>query len=138
MQDSERKLPGKQEQALVALLRHGTTRAAAAACGVNESTLWRYMQDAEFSRRYRAARGAVVEQTISMLQQASAAAVQALVNVMRDERAPASARVTAARTIIEQSVAGVQLTDLRQEVEEIRRLLGEREGSRFGESRARA
>jgi hypothetical protein len=137
MQDAEKKLPGKQEAALTALLQHGTTRAAAAACGVNESTLWRYMQDADFQRRHRAARRAVVEQTISMLQQAGAAAVATLVKVMQDTAAPASARVSAARAIIEQGVSAVELTDLQQQVEEIKRLLAAREGEQSA-TRARA
>jgi AcrR family transcriptional regulator len=117
MQDSERKLPGKQEPALAALLQHGTTRAAAKACGVNESTLWRYLQDAEFQRRHREARRAVVEQTISMLQQAGAAAVATLVKVMQDTDAPASARVAAARAIIEQGIGAVELTDLMERID---------------------
>ena len=48
--------------------------------------------------------------------------------VAEDREAPASSRVAAAKAIIEQSISAVQLTDLQAEVEEIKRLLAEREG----------
>jgi hypothetical protein len=57
--------------------------------------------------------------------------------VAEDREAPASSRVAAARTILEQSIGGVELTELRQEVEEIKQMLAEREGQP-GATRARA
>ncbi len=124
------KLSRKQEAAIAALLSHDTVKAAALACGVSEATLWRWMQLPEFQTRHRAARTSVVETAIGLMQQACTGAVATLVKVMRDETAPASARVGAARCVIEQSLRAVEVGDLQAEVEEIKRLLGEKEHAR--------
>ena len=47
----------KQEQAIASLLREATLESAAQAVGVGESTLRRWLQQPEFHRAYRAARG---------------------------------------------------------------------------------
>jgi hypothetical protein len=122
------KLPPKAEKVLTALLHHGAVRSAAKDAGVSEATVFRYLQDSEFQRRYRAARADVVDAAIALMQRLCANAVTTLGAVMHDTDAPASARVAAARTILEQSIGGVELTELRQEVEEIKQMLAEREG----------
>jgi hypothetical protein len=71
------------------------------------------------------------------MQRLCANAVSTLAAVMHDTTAPASARVSAAKTILEQSIGGVELTELRQEVEDIKGMLAEREG-KPGATRARA
>ena len=121
------KFPPKAEKVLVALLHHGAVRAAAKESGVSEATVFRYLQDAEFQRRYRAARADVVDAAVALMQRLCSNAVTTLDTVMHDTDAPASARVSAARTILEQSMSGVELTQLRQEVEEIKQMLAERE-----------
>jgi hypothetical protein len=131
------KLPPKAEKVLTALLHHGAVRAAAKEAGVSEATVFRYLQDAEFQRRYRAARASVVDAAIALMQRLCSNAVSTLDTVMHDTEAPASARVSAARTILEQSIGGVELTELRQEIEEIKQMLAEREGA-TGATRARA
>ncbi len=131
------KLPPKAEKVLTALLHHGAVRSAAKDAGVSEATVFRYLQDAEFQRRYRAARADVVDAAIALMQQLCSNAVSTLGAVMHDTDAPASARVSAAKTILEQSIGGVELTGLRQEIEEIKGMLAEREGV-TGATRARA
>jgi molybdenum-dependent DNA-binding transcriptional regulator ModE len=131
------KLPPKAEKVLTALLHHGAVRSAAKEAGVSEATVFRYLQDAEFQRRYRQARAGVVDAAIALMQRLCANAVSTLAAVMHDTDAPASARVSAARTILEQSMSAVELTGLRQEVEEIKQMLAEREGV-TGATRARA
>jgi AcrR family transcriptional regulator len=122
------KFPPKAEKVLTALLHHGVVRAAAKEAGVSEATVFRYLQDSEFQRRYRAARASVVDAAIALMQRLCANAVSTLDTVMHDTEAPASARVSAAKTILEQSIGGVELTELRQEVEDIKQMLAEREG----------
>ncbi len=131
------KIPPKAEKVLTALLHHGAVRAAAKDAGVSEATVFRYLQDAEFQRRYRAARADVVDAAVALMQRLSVNAVTTLGTVMHDTKAPASARVSAAKTILEQSMSGVELTELRQEVEEIKQMLAEREVV-TGATRARA
>ncbi len=131
------KFPPKAEKVLVALLHHGAVRAAAKEAGVSEATVFRYLQDAEFQRRYRAARADVVDAAVALMQRLCSNAVTTLGTVMHDNKAPASARVSAAKTILEQSMSGVELTQLRQEIEEIKGMLAEREGKPVA-TRARA
>ena len=121
------KLSRKQEAAIAALLSHGTVKAAAQAVGVSEATLWRWMQLPEFQTRHRAARTSVVETAIGLMQQACTGAVATLVKVMQDETAPASARVGAARTVIEQSLRAVELVDLQERIERLEETLGAQE-----------
>jgi hypothetical protein len=134
---SDEKLTPKQEAALIALLAHGTTEAAYEAAGVSKSTMWRWLQLDAFQRRYRAARRQLVETAIAQLQSNCTIAVRVLREVAEDKDAPASSRVSAAKAIIEQSVSAIELTDLQEQVQELRQLLTTQEATRFGKSRAR-
>ncbi len=107
-------LPEKQEAALLALLSHKTLKEAALSAGVSLPTLWRYLRDPVFSLRYREARRELVECAMVRLQNDAEHAAKVLRDVADDKTAPASARVTAARTIIELSVKSVELGDLQQ------------------------
>ncbi len=51
----------KQEKAIAALLSTSAMKDAAARSGINEGTLWRWLQLPEFAASYRAARRQVVE-----------------------------------------------------------------------------
>ncbi len=124
------KLPPKAEKVLTALLHHGAVRSAAKEAGVSEATVFRYLQDAEFQRRYRQARASVVDAAIALMQRLCSNAVTTLGSVMQDTGAPASARVAAARTILEQSMSAVELMDLQERVEMLEKSLPVTEGKR--------
>jgi hypothetical protein len=109
-------LPEKQEAALLSLLSHKTLKEAALAAGVSLPTLWRYLRDPIFSLRYHEARRELVECAMVRLQNDSEHAACVLRDVADDTQAPAGARVTAARTIIELSVRSVELGDLQQRI----------------------
>jgi hypothetical protein len=130
MKPLEQKLTAKQEQALIALLDCGEIKQAAETAGVTKVTLWRWLQSPEFQSRYRAARRQLVETAIAQLQSDCTVAVRVLREVAEDKEAPASSRVAAAKTIIEQSVAAIQLTDLQERLEEVERMLQEQEAKR--------
>jgi DNA-binding MurR/RpiR family transcriptional regulator len=127
MNPSAEKLTPKQEAALLALLDNNTIEAAYKAAGISKATMWRFMQDANFQTRYRAARRQVVETAIAQLQQDCGIAVRVLREVAEDREAPASSRVAAAKTILDQSVAAIELTDIQERLEQVERMLGERE-----------
>jgi hypothetical protein len=112
-------LPAKQELALQAVISHPTLKEAALAAGVSESTLWRYMQDEQFSRKLREARREAVNHAVIRLQRASGDAVTVLRDLMMKEDAPASARITAARTVLDYSIRVVEMDELRTRVEEL-------------------
>lgn len=92
---------------------------AAKKAKVSETTLWRWLQIPAFQSRYRTARRNLVESAIAQLQRDATVAVRVLREVAEDTEAPAAARVTAARTILEQSISAVELTDLMERVEQL-------------------
>jgi hypothetical protein len=112
LQGAGEDLTPKQEKAIVALLSEGTTKAAAEKAGVNEATLWRWLQLPEFQSCYRALRRQLVEVAISELQSNASAAVRRLRTIIDDDKAPVSSQVAAARIIIEQSIVGIEKMDL--------------------------
>ena len=113
------KLSRNQERAIAALLTHPTMSKAAAAAGVGEVTLWRWMQIPEFKEQYRLARREAVSQAVGHLQGACSVAVLALTDISQDVNCPASARVSAAKSILELALKGVELEDLAVRVEEL-------------------
>ena len=103
-----------REQAILALLAHPTIGEAAAACGVGDVTLWRWLQQPDFAERYRAARRQVVEGAIANLQQA---ATEAAATLRRNLTCGvASVEVRAALAVLEQAIKGAELLDLAERV----------------------
>ncbi len=130
MQVVEEKLTPKQERALVALLDCGEIKKASETAGINEATLWRWLQLSDFQTRYRAARRQLVETAIAQLQSDCTIAARVLREVAEDKEAPASSRVAAARTILEQSIGAIELMDLQERVEMLEKMLPATEGKR--------
>jgi hypothetical protein len=116
-------LPPKQELALRAVISHPTLKEAALAAGISETTLWRYMQDAEFSRRLREARREAVSHTVTRLQQASSDAVTVLRDLMLKEDAPPAARISAARTVLDYSFRAAEQEEQRARIDELEQFI---------------
>ncbi len=108
------KLSRKQDQAIAALLAASNIPDAAVQAGVGERTLYRWLQDAVFQRAYREARRQVVQHAIVQVQHACEGAVATLRAVMENADAPASARVSAARVVLDTSIKAVELEDIEQ------------------------
>ena len=107
------KLSRKQEQGISALLLQPTLIDAATAIGVDERTLRRWLREhGPFQSAYREARRQIVQQAVVQVQHATGTAVHTLLAVMQDANAPASAKVSAAKTIIETAIKAVELEDL--------------------------
>ncbi len=104
------------EQAALALLEYPTVAEAARAVEVSETTLYRWMNETEFKEVYRTARREVVRQAVARLQRACRMAVDTLQDVMECGDSPASARVTAARTVLEMAFKAVELEDIDERV----------------------
>jgi AcrR family transcriptional regulator len=117
--DFDGKLTPIQERAVVSLLSHATMRTAAKAVGVDEATLWRWLQDKDFHAAYMTARRETMQHAMARLQQISSEAVSTLREVMKDKTAKGSERVSAAKAIIEYSIKSVEIEDLAQRVEEL-------------------
>jgi DNA-binding MurR/RpiR family transcriptional regulator len=130
------KLPAKKERAITALLSEPTLREAAARCGVNETTLWRWTQEDDFRRAYRETRRHLVEKAVGELQAACTEAVTALRRNLTCGHA--SAEIAAAKAIIEQAAKGLELADLAERVESLEALLAGQKGVANGPQRAAA
>ena len=117
MSTSTHSLTPRQEQSITALLCTGTLQAAAEASGIHEKTLRRWLRDdRSFQMAYREARRQVVQQAIVQVQQATGDAVETLRKVMQDADAPASAKVSAAKTILDTAIKAIELEDLEQRI----------------------
>ena len=101
MADAEKNLTAKQEKALASLLATGEVRAAAKDAGVGETTLWRWLKESAFAEAYSAQRCKLLEAGAAALTSNVSKASRVLITVAEDTTAPASARVAAARAIIE-------------------------------------
>ncbi len=115
-------LTTRQGKALIALLETGSVRRAAKACGMGETSLYRWMSDPDFQAAFRAARRQVVEATLSQLQTDSARAAEILLEIAGDANSAPAARVSACRTIISQAVDAVALVDLQERVDGLERI----------------
>lgn len=111
-----RPLTPKQSTAIGALLTTSSNEQAARKAGVGLRTLNRWLTLPEFRRALRLAQDAALERTFSSLATVGAAAVQVLLEVAGDQNAPAAARVSAARAILENLLRYAELNALAERV----------------------
>lgn len=113
------KLTAQQEQAIIALLSCATVKAAAQAAKTSEPTLWRWLQIPAFQTRYRELRHQAVSAAISRIQATSGDAADVLRDIATNTKAPANARVAAARTLLDAALRSVEIEDLQSEIEKL-------------------
>ncbi len=95
------KWTARQEQAVFVLLETPTIAAAANKIGVNESTLRRWRADPEFQQALEETRHEAFGSALGRLQAGAGKAVDALLAVVEDDQAKPSARISAARALLE-------------------------------------
>ena len=88
------------EQIIAALLANGTLRAAAAAVGISERTLYDRMNKGDFQALYRAAKADLIRAAVFNINNQLQAAINTVVQVMQDENNNAAVRLQAAQTIL--------------------------------------
>lgn len=119
-----------RERAILALLSERTIGAAARRCGVDESTLRRWLtEDAGFQADYAAARTAMYEAGMSRIQALTSRAVDTLEDLLDAKDYP-SVRLGAARTVTEMGLH-------QHDTETILRTLGEIEAHQRQQDTAR-
>lgn len=111
----------RKEKALQALLVCRTRAEAARAAGIGESTLREYMKDAEFMERYNQAFGGMVADATRQAQQTLSPALSTLREIMEDREEQASARITAARSILEYAMKLCEQTDILDQLQSLER-----------------
>jgi len=86
-------------------------------------SVFRWLQLDEFQRAYKAARRKVIDQAIAQIQSVLSEAVRTLLSVMSDDAAPASAKVSAARALLDIGFKVAEIEDLESRIEKIERNL---------------
>ena len=106
-----------KEKALVALLTYSTKEEAAAAAGIESRTLRRYLADPEFQERYKQAFGELVTDATRQAQQSLSPALSTLREIVEDGDQGATARIQAARTLLEYGLRLTEITDILRNLE---------------------
>jgi hypothetical protein len=119
MADFKAKFGRKEEDAIVALLSQRSIEDAARACNIPARTLYRWLKEPEFDAAYRAARRQAYGQSISRLQQGSAAAATTLLKVMVDATTPPATRVRAAEAVLSHAAKAIEIEDIEVRVTEL-------------------
>ena len=102
----------KADRMILALLQEPSLEKAAAAVGVTEVTVWRWLRTPAFREKYLAARRDAFSRSLAKLQHASVAAVATLVRIMIDKDAPAASRVRAADCVLTHAASAFELEDI--------------------------
>ena len=88
------------EQIISALLQNGTQRAAAAAVGIDERTIYNRMNDGEFKALYNSAKADILRVAVVNINNQLSAALDVVVEVMTNPENNPATRLQAAQTII--------------------------------------
>jgi hypothetical protein len=114
-------LSAKQDRAIQALLQEPTIGRAAAAAGVGERTLHRWLTEPVFRSAVLAARRQAFSHAIGLTARYVPVAVATLVKVMQDGTTPPAAKVTAAAVLMKFGRESIELDDLAERIEVLER-----------------
>lgn len=113
---------GKRVGAIIALLQEPTLEAAANRLGLDPATLRRWLRDDEqFIKEYRSARREAVSHAVARLCAESGESVKALLEVIRNPKTPAMARVKAIEIHLNAITRFIELDDLAARLETLER-----------------
>jgi len=115
--DEQTGLSAQQEEVIVALLNEVTVQRASAATGVPQRSIYNWLHEPKFKAVYLERRREAFSQATSLSQRYAPLAINVLAKIMNDERAAHSARVSAARTLLEFGRTGIEIDDLAARVE---------------------
>jgi hypothetical protein len=99
----------KDSALLAALLVEPTIAEAARKASVPERTAYRRLTEPDFAQAYRRARWEAVEHATCRLQTTAGAAVETLGAIMKDPAVTATARVAAARAVLDTAFRATEL-----------------------------
>lgn len=111
-----------KDKAIIALLTAPNIEEAAKCIGIGQTTLYRWLKLPEFQEELKEARRQAVSLAVGKLQQSTATAVNVLQSVAENEESPASARVSAAKTILEMALKAVELEDIVARIEQLEQM----------------
>ena len=93
-----------REKILAALLTCSTKKEAATVAGVGVRTIYEYLRDPDFMAEYTEAKRNLIRDASDKIKQSLGPAIDALHTIATDPKAGKTARVQAARTLIEYAI----------------------------------
>lgn len=113
----------KRERVIAALIECPTLAEAAKEASVSRSSIYRWLGEEEFAKRFREAKRATVSMAIGRIGASMHSAIAALNEVCSNKGADDKDRVAAAKTILEFGFRGVEFEDVEARVAELERKL---------------
>lgn len=117
-------LSPKKDKAILALLTSTSVKSAAEKAEIGEATLFRWLKTGPFKEAYREARKTALDQAVFRLQQISITAVNTLEQVMIDEMASPSSRVSAARSTLDLTYKAFELEEIETRLDQLEKEFG--------------
>jgi phage terminase small subunit len=115
----------KQRRFLAALAGARSVRDAAEAAGIGETTAWRYLRDEAVRAELAGQQSAMLQVATRGLAEDLAQARAVLMAVMGNEKASPSARVNAARAVLEHGLRYAELVSLDERITALERMAGD-------------
>jgi ACT domain-containing protein len=112
-------LSKNQLKAVEALISYDSVADAAKACGLARDTVYRYLKVPEFDQELKKAKRTMVDQAVTSLQRSCKEAAKALADICKDKDAPPSARVTAAREILSQTMRAIEVESIEERLKSL-------------------
>lgn len=94
------------------LLHNVTVSATAKAIGVNESTIYRYMNEPDFIQLYETKRREMLDDSCKTLQANMSMAVDELIEIIKDKDNKAQIRLNAIDTLLRHTYKQTELVDI--------------------------
>ena len=123
-------MTNKQTKALAALLTQPTQAAAAAAAGIGLTTLKRYLADPEFQAEYQTALSGMLEDAAAQAKRCLNPALSCLREIVEDGGETATARIQAARSLLEYGLRLTEIIDVLRQINELEKWREETDGKR--------
>ncbi|MFI3730541.1 replication protein [Vagococcus fluvialis] len=112
-------LKPKQLKLLEMMLIEPVFEEAYKKANLSKNTALKYKNAPEFKKAYRQAKRDSMENVTTQLQRSAIEAVQVLKEIMNDEETPPTARIQAARTVLDNAYKGIELEDISERLENV-------------------
>ena len=117
------KITRKQELAIAALVSEPSIGRAAEKVGIAKKTLWRWLQTDAFRTAFRKTKMELVRHAMAQIQAAMSEATETLRQVMVDMDATPSARVSAAKAVLDLGLKAREIENLEVRIEKLEKNL---------------
>lgn len=112
-----------KEKAMAALLSSDTRTEAAAKAGIADRTLRGYLADESFSAEYKQRKRQLVNDATKQIQESYQSAISALRDIVGRKESSESARISAARALLEYGLKFAEVSDIMERLESLERMV---------------